>query len=370
MNIPLPIGSSPYESPSDRIRDFTQSPIQIEIDSAIKQFMQQHGFSGSVMVVQNGQPTFAQAYGEATAGQANEQNTTFRWDSVSKLITTTGILQLYEKNKLNLDDPITKYLPEYKNSPGLGGKPPVTIRSLLTMTSGIADLPPLPGPAEWQNRAPTLKEIMDYVAEQPRKGQGTWSYSNTSFNLLGVIIGKISQPNTTDPASSYSEYIQKNIFDPAGMTSASAPSTLEQDSPSARCHSYDESGNLVEMGSNQYPDYITMRFGAGNLNGSMWDFEKFDAALNTGKLITMKDLDLMQSQRFGGWDPGNHSINGHSFMSKGGAQDGEQSFYMRFPNNTMVYIMANVGPKNQNNPQDHIQFLGAEIAQLLMREEL
>lgn len=341
------------------------TPIQKEINIIIQQFMQQHGFSGSVTVVQNGESIFANGYGDATVGIPNGENTTFRWDSVSKIITTVAILQLYEKHKLSLDDPVTKFLPEYKDSIGLGGNPPVTIRSLLTMTSGIAELPAPPGPAAWQTHPPTLKEMMDYMASQPRENQGTWSYSNSSYNLLGAIVGRIAYPGAKDTAESFNRYLEKHIFEPAGMTTATAPWNAEGDTPEAHSHIYDDAGNPEEITTNHYPDWTIMRMGAGNINGSVLDFEKFDAALNSGQLITMKDLDLMQTQRFGGWDPGEHTINGHSFLAKGGQQDGEQSYYMRFPNGTMIFITANVSAKDYQDPQDHIQYLGYEIGQLL-----
>jgi CubicO group peptidase (beta-lactamase class C family) len=335
------------------------------INNLVEQFMQQAGFSGSVMVVQNGNPIFSQGYGEASAGVANSADTTYRWDSVTKLITATAILQLSEKGSLNLNAPITTYLPQYSNPqkyPGFAGQPPVTIISLLNMTSGIAECPSSP-PSNWQT-PPSLQNIMDYVAGQPRSGQGTFAYRNSGYNLLAAVIGRLTEPSK-DAGVAFSDYLQKNIFSPAGMTTATAPSTVGEDTPDAESHIYDQNGNPEAIGTNQWPDYTSLRIGAGNVNGSIWDFEKFTSALNSGKLISMKDVALMRDERLGGWDPGQQSINGQDFLSKGGQQDGEQSYYMQFPDNTMVFITANIAPKDQNNGRDHIQFLAQEIAALL-----
>jgi CubicO group peptidase (beta-lactamase class C family) len=349
------------------------SSLPAQIQALIEQFMQQEGFSGSVMVVQNGQEIFDKGYGDARAGEPNGPNTTFNWNSISKLLTTVAVLQLSEGRnpKINLDDPITKYFPEYKNSIGLGGNPPVTIRSLLAMTSGIADTTTSPpAPIAWQSHAPTLKEIMDYVAGQPRSGQGTWSYSNSSFNLLALIVGRVSQPSK-DPEAAYSQYLQKHIFDPAGMTTALDPVTSGEDKPDAEGHVYDKYGHLVPIDSNlRYPDWLSMRFGTGDIIGSVGDFEKFDSALNCGKLITMKDLDLMQSQKYGGFDRGNTPINGHSFLEKDGSQIGKNSCYLRFPDdNTTIFITENQEQKPGSGGDGTIQYLALQIALLLFPEK-
>ena len=368
QQIQLALGGTPSAAPT---------PPQSQINSLIEQFISQAGFSGSVMVVQNGIPIFDQGYGEASSGQPNGPNTTFRWDSVGKIVTATAITQLNERGALNLDNPITNYLPsEYSDPQKYPSFVGVTVRSLLTMTSGLADLPPTP-PSNW-NSPPTLSDIASYVGTTPRSGQGEWSYSNTSFNLLAMIIGHVSNPQA-DPGAAYSSFIQQNIFNPAGMSTASAPWTVSGDQPDAECHVFDQNGNPQEIGTDQYPDYTSLRIGAGNINGSSWDFEKFYSALNEGKLITTTDWQQIQNQAnptlFNGWDPGPHMVNGVPCIAKGGAQDGEQSFFLQIPpgSNTMIFITANIAPKGNSplsgvisdNPQGHIQYLAGEIANLL-----
>jgi CubicO group peptidase (beta-lactamase class C family) len=229
------------------------------------------------------------------------------------------------------------------------------------MTTGIADFPA----TNWISYPPTITDIATFVGQLPRTNPGIWAYSDTSYNVLALICARILNP-TGDPSAVFGQYFVDNIFIPAGMKTATAPSTVSEDNPDAQSHIYNDNGVIEEIGTNQYPDYTSMR--VASITGSLEDFQSFVTALNNGQLITMDNLSMMLGQRLGGWDPGSTFVNGHSVLAKGGAQDGEQSFYMRFANNTAVFILANVGPKDYNNPFDHIQFLGSQIAQLLFPE--
>lgn len=334
-----------------------------DIDAVMKAAAKK-GFSGSVLVVQNGETVFAKGYGYARGDIKNTAHTTFHWGSITKVVTATAILQLKENAGLNLDVPVADYLPEYKNSIGLGGNPPVTIRELLNMTSGIAE----PPASNWLDHPPSLKDMLDYVASHPRSGQGTIAYSNTGYNVLAAVIERVS-------GVSYGRYVKDNIFDPADMWTASAPSRLSRDHTQAEPHIWDDSGHRVPITPDHYPDYTSMRIGAGNINGSVYDLEKFDTALDNGTLISSDDLKLMQTPdpvtgaRFA-WDPGIHTVNGQQFLTKSGAIEGEQNLYMRLPNsNTSIFIMGNVDPKPPITPDDYLMPLAIDIGKLLFPKE-
>src|ERR1700682_6036914 len=166
-------------------------------------------FSGAILVARDGETLLERGWGLADRARLAfaALDTKFRIGSMNKMFTAVAILQLVEAGKVALADPLAKYLPDYPNR-DLAAK--VTVRELLTHTGGTGDIF---GSAFMENRA-TLKEHGDYVklfgAREQESGSGAFHYSNYGFVLLGAIIEKVS-------GVSYYDYVQKNIFEPAGM---------------------------------------------------------------------------------------------------------------------------------------------------------
>lgn len=349
------------------------SPLTLHIEQTVLRFIVQHGYFGSLIVVVDGTPLYVAGFGPSSPGVDNGPYSTYRWDSVTKLYTTVAMLQLSEMSLVDLDEPITTYLPEYSDPvqyPGFAGSPPVTIRSMTAMKSGISDMPG-PGFSNWLDRPPNITDIANYVAVRPRSGIGDWNYVNSGFNICALILGRVVD-SSRDPSLVYQEFLQEHIFTPAGMSTAFAPRVVAEDNPTAHAHIWDKKGRIEMIGTDFYPNYTSQRVGTGNINGSVWDFYHFTAALNSYRLITSGDLEMMLSESLGGWVQGPLSVNGHQYMAKGGAQGGDRAYYMRFDNNTMIFIAANSDPRSYNrdtgevvHPNDQIEFLGVEIAKLL-----
>lgn len=369
--------SSPAEAsgstePLNSSKEHTPSLAE-QMESAIQGFIQQHSFMGSVIVVQKGEPLFVKGFGycRTPQGPANAPETTYRWDSITKIFTAVAMIQLYERKLIDLDAPITTYLTEYADAEAYPGFRGVTVRSLLAMKSGIADAPE---EANWLATPPTITDIANYAAVRPRTKVGTWNYVNSGYNICALILGRVVDPSR-DPSLVYQDYLKKNLFVPAQMTTAFAPATVAEDHPQAEGHIWNKEGKLQPIGTDQFPDYTSMRVGTGNINGSVWDFQKFTSALNAGKLITPKSLSMLLEQKLGGWTPLDLKVNGHPFMDKDGGQTGMRSYYMRFENDTTIFIVANQDPKGiingvhsdakQVQPQDHIEYLGRLLAELL-----
>jgi len=159
--------------------------------------------SASVAVVLDGKLVFAKAFGKATA------ETRYAVGSISKQFTAAAILLLQEQGKLSLDDKVSKYFPDLTRA----GE--VTIRQLLSHTSGYEDYAPqdylIP---EW-TRPTTPQAILDRWARKPLNFEpGTkWQYSNTNYVLAGEIFEKASgQPLVA--------FLKEKIFQPLGMQSA------------------------------------------------------------------------------------------------------------------------------------------------------
>ncbi|HEU5219228.1 MAG TPA: serine hydrolase domain-containing protein [Gemmatimonadales bacterium] len=168
-------------------------------------------FSGTVLVARNGRPILQRTYGLARVEQKipNRADTRFNLGSDSKLFTQVAIGQLIEQGKLKFDTRIGEVLPDYLNAEAAKK---VTVRQLLTMTSGIGDFFGPRFDAAPPHRIRTTGDYLTLFADQPLEFEpgGRQQYSNGGYIVLGAIIEKIS-------GRSYYDYVREHIFRPAGM---------------------------------------------------------------------------------------------------------------------------------------------------------
>ena len=147
---------------------------------------------------------------------ANKAETIFEAGSVSKQFTAAAVLLLARDGKLSLDDPVRKYVPEL---PDYGPGRTITIRHMLTHTSGLRDWGEVAGLAGWPRgrRVHTHAHVLDIVSRQKDVNftPGTnWSYSNTGYNLAAIIVSRVS-------GKSFADFSRDRIFQPLGMTHTS-----------------------------------------------------------------------------------------------------------------------------------------------------
>lgn len=167
--------------------------------------------SASVAVVRHGRLAYANAYGSANLDSHTAATPAMRYGigSVSKQFTAAALLLLAEQGKLTLDDPVSKYVP------GLTRGNEVTIRMLLSHTSGYQDFWPQDYLMFPMKRSVTPQAIADRWAKQPLDfAPGTrWQYSNTNYTLAGMVVEKAS-------GMPFYRFIQTRILDPLRLTSA------------------------------------------------------------------------------------------------------------------------------------------------------
>ncbi len=174
--------------------------------------MKQRGVpSASVAVVKGGMLVYTHAYGNAQLNPDKAATPDMRYSigSISKQFTATAILLLQEQGKLSLDDAVGKYVP------GLTRGSEVTIRQILSHTSGYQDYAPEDYPVASQLKPVTPREILDTWATRPLDFEpGTqWQYSNTNFVIAGLIVEKVSGEKLFD-------FLGEHIFHPLEMKSA------------------------------------------------------------------------------------------------------------------------------------------------------
>lgn len=185
--------------------------VQNQIDASARQVLASTGVpSASVAVVKDGQLVYAQAYGDARIEPRLSARTDMRYGigSISKQFTAAAILLLQEQGKLKLDDPVSKWIPDLTRASE------VTIRQLLSHTSGYQDYWPQDYVMPFILQPTTADKIMDTWARKPLDfDPGTkWQYSNTNFTIAGVIVEKASgQPIL--------QFLTDHIFKPLNMHS-------------------------------------------------------------------------------------------------------------------------------------------------------
>ena len=185
--------------------------LKTRIDRIAAQVLEQTGVpSASVAVVKGGKLVYTHAYGKARLNPAEAATPEMRYSigSISKQFTAAAILMLQQEGKLKLDDPVGKYIP------GLTRGNEVTIREILSHTSGYQDYWPEDYVMTPMLRPITVQQILDTWAKKPLDFEpGTqWQYSNTNYVIAGAIVEKVSGQPLFD-------FLTQRIFRPLDMKS-------------------------------------------------------------------------------------------------------------------------------------------------------
>jgi len=202
---------------------YSQSPKNFaqarrEFKTFYEQGMRKNGIVGSsFMLIQDGQVIAQEFFGLANQEkqQPVDENTIYHWASITKTFTGIAIMQLRDRGRLKLDDPILKYLPELKavHNP-FGSMNDITLKHLMTHSAGFRGATwPWGGDKDWQPHEPRewaqLAAMMPYTEIQFKPGS-KFSYSNLGIIFLGRVIEQLS-------GDDYEVYIDKNIFKPLEM---------------------------------------------------------------------------------------------------------------------------------------------------------
>jgi D-alanyl-D-alanine carboxypeptidase len=267
-------GESPAHSPAQPVAERAPpepSPLERELDALLRLTERGEGLAGmSVAVLYKGRPVLTRAYGMAdvVGNRPLASDGVFRIGSITKTFTAAAILKLAAQGKLTLGDPILSYVPELQHGQD------VTLRHLLSHTSGIRSFTAAP----WYDAhmaQPLTHAALVAKLDQPLEfAPGSrYSYSNSGYYLLGLVIEKAS-------GSSYVEFLQRELFQPAGLTST----RYCPDEPSSEhdAHGYANNGGTLEPAK---PISMTLPYAAGALCSSAGDLVRWMQALQTGKVI-------------------------------------------------------------------------------------
>ncbi|GGE60971.1 CubicO group peptidase (beta-lactamase class C family) [Pedobacter psychrotolerans] len=183
--------------------------FEFKVDSLLTQiFKDKNGPGGVFMVAKNGKPIYKKAFGHANIelGVKMQTQNVFQLGSMTKQFTAIAILILVEQGKIDLQKPISTYIPDYP----MGDK--ITIHQLLTHTSGIKDFTKMKSLNQIAQQNLSPKQMVDFFKNEPvdfNPGE-KFEYNNSGYVILGYIIELVS-------GDTYENYINKNIFEKIGM---------------------------------------------------------------------------------------------------------------------------------------------------------
>ncbi|MBS1608404.1 MAG: beta-lactamase family protein [Bacteroidetes bacterium] len=315
------------------------------IDKVLQEYVDNKWLAGgSAIIVHNGSIVYYKAFGydDIDAKKAEKRDAIFRIASQTKAITSVAVMMLYEQGKFLLDDPVSKYIPEYKDQKVLDkfnekdttyttvpAKRDITIRDLLTHTSGIAyaQIGTKESNAIYYKNGIVggigvdkiiLGEKMRKLGSMPLFHQPgeKWTYGLNS-DLLGYLVEVVS-------GMSLADFFRKNIFEPLGMRDTYFYLPKEKYSRLATLYTEDSTAHVkkmddyMELNGKFYRDYPategTYYSGGGSLSSTAYDYAVFMQMLLNGgeyngkRILSRNAVNLMTQNQIGDLNLGDNKF--------------------------------------------------------------
>jgi CubicO group peptidase (beta-lactamase class C family) len=320
----------------------TPEEMAAKVDKYMNYQVSENNFSGSILVARDGRPIISKGYGKANIelNVPNTPQTVFRIGSITKQFTGMAIMILQERGKLKVSDSICKYL---TNCPKAWK--PITLRNLLTHTSGIWNYTNAVDFIKTTTQPLTRTQLIDQFRNKPLEftpGEN-WSYSNSGYFLLGMVIERTSR-------HSYAAFLHENIFKPLGMNETGLDTGYRVVKNLATGYTKAQNGSVIP---NPYTSLNV--FSDGALVSTTEDLLLWDQALYTEQLVKQKSLQEIftsfkskngQDFRYGyGWGLG--YMLGHPTLFHNGGVFGFATLILRFPvERTTIIVLTNSDTSN------------------------
>jgi serine beta-lactamase-like protein LACTB, mitochondrial len=327
----------------------------LEIEKAVSSFMSANSIPGvGAAVVLDGQPLWSEGFGMADLENYSPatSSTLFRLGSISKPITATAILQLWERGKLDLDAPVQKYCPAFPEKEW-----PITTRELLGHLGGIRHYNPDGKgdiPEDSARHFASIEDSLQIFAGDPLVAKpGTkFNYSTYGYTLVGCVLEGAA-------AEKFVDFVRKNIFQPAGMEQTRDDDFFTIVPHRTRWYHKDKAGMVRNAGVLD----SSYKIPGGGLISSADDMARFEAAILADKLLLRGTRDLMWSilQPTEG-RPSHYALgwfvaDKFGFPSAGhtGGQQGTDTAFLIVPDRRAgVVVLANMDSVNTNLLADAI----------------
>lgn len=318
----------------------------------------------AVLVAQGGKILFEKGCGMADLEHhvpVIPQTTSFRIASVTKQFTASAILKLQEEGKLSANDKLSKYIPDFPRGDE------VTLRHLLTHTSGIHNYTDEPDFLSRVTNATTTEAIIEEIKKCPYDFEpgAKWNYDNSGYILLGYIVEKVS-------GQSYGDFLRENFFLPLGMTNTG----VYRAHPPHEALGYSLGTNGLTRALYWDPSWCG---GAGALSSTVEDLYRWNEGIFNGRVLDAASLataftPVKMSEGQVNWDAGygcgwyvGH-YRGLREISHDGLMSGFRSILLRMPDEKFtVDILVNTSPGRSNiNPL----FLARQLETIFLADKL
>jgi D-alanyl-D-alanine carboxypeptidase len=266
---------------------FTQTLNTKRLDSLFQILDQKEKFMGSISISKEGNQLYSKAIGYASkeTSQSLNTGTRYRIGSISKVFTATMVLMAVEENKITLNQTLDLYFPEIENAKK------ITIEHLLSHRSGIHNFTNDPAYLQYNTQYKSKGDMVKIIAEAKSdfEPDSKASYSNSNYVLLSYILEKIYNKK-------YAEILEKQLIKPLKLKNTYFGS--KTDLAKNESYSYQVKNNTWAI---ETETDMSIPMGAGAIVSTPTDLTTFISQLFSGKLISLKSLDLMKTmkQKFG-----------------------------------------------------------------------
>jgi CubicO group peptidase (beta-lactamase class C family) len=304
----------------------------------IAEMRRQHIPGISLAVVSGGKPLYVKGYGVATLEHAVRAapGTVYQIGSIGKQFTAVAVMMLANEHKLDLDDPLSRYLPEVPASWHA-----VTLRLMLNHQSGIAELDSQARHLLDHTRDYTDQQLIEAASSQPLDFEpGTdVSYSDTGYVLLGIVLNRVA-------GMFYGDMLRQRLFKPLGMSHTRVISDADIVPNRASGYEMTEDGTLRNQA---YVSPTLNRTADGSLYSTVTDLIKWDRALDGDAVLPHAQLESMwrvDLHRNGqeplyhygyGWE--NNQLRHHRLVEYDGNWQGFQAVMSRYADRRLTVIL-------------------------------
>ena len=320
-------------------------PVEERLEAMFADVVKGQSAGLAALVARDGKILFEKGYGLANLEHRVPVTTAtkFRIGSISKQFTAAAILRLQEQGKLNVQDKLSRFLPDYPRGDE------VTLHHLLTHTSGIRSYTSKPDFLATAALNIKPADLIKSFRDDPfdfSPGE-KWSYNNSGYFLLGHIIEKVS-------GESYDQFLRRNFFEPLGMKNTGVHRWDEVLEHEAHGYTSEKGGFKKALNWD-----MSRAGGAGALYSTVGDLFRWNEALFSGRVLSEASLKAAftpvstkadpktpekSSEGYGyGWSIGKR--RGLSEIGHGVGLNGFTSYLLRHPSeNVTVVVLANAAP--------------------------
>lgn len=266
-------------------------PVKEEMNDCIKGFVEAKEIAGAVTLVADGEKILhlsAQGMADIARNREMATDSIFWIASMSKPITATAVMMMQEEGKLSVDDPVSKYLPEF-----MGEKAGITIAQCLIHTSGLSEVS-----SEESRDVTVLKDLIPLITAKPLSFDpgSRWQYCQTGINTAARVVEVVS-------GMAFPEFLEERLFAPLGMKDTSFYPTEAQIARIANSYKRGANGNLEKvdisfLGGKSIVDKQRYPRANGGLFSTAEDYLKFaQMILNGGEFDGKRHLKVESIQQ-------------------------------------------------------------------------